>query len=175
MPAQAARMARERYPFTPEADANALLASSGTALLIGLCLEQQVRSEKAMSGPLRLRERLGHLDARRIAAMRDPAIQAVFRATPAIHRFPGMMAKRVKALCKIIASEYGDDGATVWAGTRSAQEVYDRLLALPGFGTAKAGAGVRILGKFGRYPLRGWERFGEDADLPWLFKNGKRL
>ncbi len=168
-------MARAAYPFTPEEEANRLLGASGTALLIGLCLEQQVRSEKAMSGPLRLRERLGHLDAKKIAAMTDAKIEAVFRAQPAIHRFPAMMARRVKALCKVLAGEYGGDGSRVWARARSAEEVYGRLLELPGFGAGKAGCGVRILARFGGWPLEGWQRFGDEADMPWVFKNGKRL
>lgn len=168
-------MAKARYPFTPDENANKLLADTGTALLIGLCLEQQVRSEKAMSGPRDLRERLGHLDARKIAAMSDAKIDAVFRAKPAIHRFPGMMAKRVKALCKQIATDYDGDGARLWARARSADEVYARLRELSGFGEGKAASGVRILAKFGHYPLRGWERFSSDEELPWLYKNGKRV
>ena len=175
MPAQGSGVPRASYPFTPEDDANALLAESGTALLIGLCLEQQVRSEKAMSGPLRIRERLGHLDAAKIGTLRDATIESVFAAKPAIHRFPGMMARRVKALCKVITSEYRGDGANLWKDRRSAEEIYDRLLALPGFGAGKAGCGVRILAKFGHVPLRGWQRFGDEADMPWVFKNGKRV
>ena len=168
-------MPKPRYPFTPSESANALLARSGTALLIGLCLEQQVRSEKAMSGPLAIGERLGHLDARKIAALPDKKIDAVFRAQPAIHRFPGMMAKRVKALCKSIAGEYGNDGGRLWRRVRSADEVYRRLRELPGFGDAKAASGVRILGKFGHLPLEGWKRFSSDAELPWVYADGKRV
>ena len=168
-------MPKPRYPFTPDDGANDLLAESGTALLIGLCLEQQVRSEKAMVGPFVLRERVGHLDARKIAAMTDPKIVATFRAKPAIHRFPGMMAKRVKALCAQITSEYGGDGSRLWERVRSADEVYRRLLELPGFGDAKASCGVRILAKFGKRPLQGWQRFASDEDLPWVYRHGKRV
>src|SRR6516225_9832085 len=90
------------YPFTPNAEANALLAHDGTALLIGLCLDQQVRTEKAMVGPYELGRRLGTLDAKAIAATPPAKLDRVFREPPALHRFPGMMAKRVRALCKII-------------------------------------------------------------------------
>jgi uncharacterized HhH-GPD family protein len=168
-------MSKARYPFTPDPSANALLAADGTALLIGLCLEQQVRSEKAMSGPYHLRQRIGHLDARKIAAMPDAKIDKAFREKPALHRFPGMMAKRVKALCKQIADEYDGDGARVWARVRSADEVYRRLRELPGFGDGKAACGVRILAKFGGRTLDGWRRFASDGDLPWLYEDGKRL
>ena len=168
-------MPKADYPFTPDENANKLLASSGTALLIGLCLEQQVRSAKAMSGPYVLKERLGYLDAAKIAKVPDAKIQAVFRKAPAIHRFPGMMAKRVKALCARIADDYGNDGSRVWARQTSAEEVYRRLRDLPGFGDDKAASGVRILGKFGGRQLDGWRRYSTDEYLPWLYKDGERI
>jgi len=168
-------MAQPNYPFTPDEAANRLLASSGTALLIGLCLEQQVRSEKAMSGPYELRKRLGHLDARTIAKMPPAKLEAAFAMKPALHRFPRMMARRVQALCEQIAGEYGGDGANVWQGVTSGQELYWRLRTLAGFGEGKAASGVRVLAKFGKYKLDGWRAIGDDQDLPWVFKNGKRV
>src|SRR5579872_6440585 len=124
-------------PFTPNPDANALLAHNGNAFLIAMCLEQQVRSEKAMIGPLVLLQRLGHLDVRRIARMPAQRLDAIFRKSPALHRFPGMMAKRVRALCNVISSEYRGDGATVWLRAKTAEEAYRQFLTLPGFGEAK--------------------------------------
>lgn len=167
-------MAKSLYPFTPNDAANALLAKDGTALLIGLCLEQQVRTEKAMMGPYDLRRRLGTLDAKKIAAMSPARLDRVFRETPAIHRFPGMMAKRVRALCAAIAQDYGGKGARIWENAKNADEVYERLLALPGFGKGKASSGVRILGKFGRKKLPGWRTYSGEADMPWIIKDGKR-
>lgn len=169
------RPATERYPFTPDAHKNELLATSGTALLIGMCLDQQVRTEKAMSGPYELRERIGHLDAKKIAAMRPSSLDAAFRRTPALHRYPGMMAKRVRALCAIIATDYSDDGARLWKDVKTAQEVYDRLRALPGFGEGKAAAGVHILVKYGKAKLAGWRRYAREENLPWEFKSGKKV
>ncbi len=168
------RMAKSSYPFTPNAAANALLARDGTALLIGLCLEQQVRTEKAMIGPYELRRRLGTLDAAKIAALSPGKLDKIFREKPALHRYPGMMAKRVRAVCAAIVEDYGGKGARLWQGARRADEVYERLLALPGFGKAKATAGVRILGKFGGVKLAGWRGYSCEADMPWLFKDGKR-
>jgi len=167
-------MAKSLYPFTPNDAANELLAKDGTALLIGLCLEQQVRTEKAMSGPYELRRRLGTIDAKKIAAIPPARLDKVFRESPAIHRYPGMMAKRVRALCATIAKEYGGKGARVWEGTTDAEQVYERMLALPGFGKAKATAAVRILGQFGGVKLPGWRKYSCDADMPWVIKNGKR-
>ena len=158
------------YPFTANADANALLAKDGTALLIGLCLDQQVRTEKAMIGPYDLRSRLGKLDAKAIAATPPAKLDRIFRAPPAIHRFPGMMAKRVRALCKIIAQEYGGRGARIWERETDAAKVYERLLALPGFGKSKAAVGVNILAKFGGKKMRGASAYRCDADLPWVIR-----
>jgi uncharacterized HhH-GPD family protein len=170
-----AGLSNENYPFTPDHAKNALLAQSGTALLIGMCLDQQVRTEKAMSGPYDLRERIGTLDAKKIAAMAPAKLNAVFRRTPALHRYPGMMAKRVRALCAIIAKEYANDGARVWSDAASADDLYKRLRALPGFGDGKAASGVHILAKYGKKKLRGWQRYACEQDLPWEFKGGKKV
>jgi uncharacterized HhH-GPD family protein len=170
-----ARGASASYPFTPEPAANALLAESGTALLIGLCLEQQVRSEKAMVGPYHLRARIGHLDAKKIASLRPATLDAAFRRPTALHRFPGMMAKRVRALCAIVAQEYGSDGARVWEGVSDAKQLYQRFKELPGFGESKAACAVRILAKYGKKKISGWQRYASDDDLPWEFKSGKKI
>ncbi|MDQ6766929.1 MAG: Fe-S cluster assembly protein HesB [Candidatus Eremiobacteraeota bacterium] len=166
---------KETYPFTPDRDKNALLAQSGTALLIGMCLDQQVRTEKAMSGPYDLRARLGNLDAKKIAALPAARLVAAFRRTPALHRYPGMMAKRVRALCAIIASEYHNDGARVWADATNADELYERFRSLPGFGDGKAATGVYILAKYGQKKLSGWRRYACEENLPWEFEAGKKV
>jgi len=167
-------MAKSSYPFTSNEAANALLAKDGTALLIGLCLDQQIRTEKAMGGPYELRKRLGTIDAAKIARTPLPRLDRVFRESPALHRFPGSMAKRVKALCEVIASEYGGRGSRVWSAAKSSDEVYERLLALPGFGKDKASAGVYMLARFGGVKLPGWRSYRCDAALPWVIKDGKR-
>jgi len=51
----------------PKADA--LLNSNGTALLIGMLLDQQVPMEWAFTGPYTIKQRLGHCDASKIAAI----------------------------------------------------------------------------------------------------------
>lgn len=163
------------YPFTPDHEKNELLARSGTALLIGMCLDQQVRTEKAMSGPFDLRARLGHLDAKKIAATRPAALDKVFRRVPALHRYPGLMAKRVRALCADIARDYAGDGARLWAAVTSAEEVYRRALALPGFGPGKAAVLVHILVRYGKLALDGWRRYAREDDLPWEFSDGKKV
>jgi uncharacterized HhH-GPD family protein len=140
----------------PEADK--LLEEDPLALLIGLVLDQQVKMEKAFSGPYELKQRLGQLDATAIAAMEPEALDAVFRQRPALHRFPGNMARRVQKLCQMVAAEYGGDAGAVWRDVRDGDELARRISALPGFGDMKVRITVSVLAKkFGVTPP-GWER-----------------
>jgi len=163
------------YPFTPNDDANRLLAQDGTAMLIGMCLDQQVRTETAFAGPFRRRERIRTSDAAKIAALPQSKRAAACRTNPALHRYPGMMSERVRALCSTIVRDYAGKGARVWTGIKTGEAAFERLVALPGFGQAKANCGVRILGKFCRVPVAGWPPFGRDGDLPWGSDDGRRI
>ena len=73
--------------FTDSDEANALIASDPLALLVGFVLDQQVTVQKAFAGPLELRERLGAFDADTLASA---DLEPVFRARPALHRYPGV-------------------------------------------------------------------------------------
>lgn len=139
----------------PEGDR--LLQRDGTALLIGMLLDQQVPMEWAFTGPYTIKSRLGHVDAAKIAAMDVERFVAVCREKPAIHRFPDSMARRIHALCTAIAERYRGKGANVWAGVDDAAELFRRLRELPGFGEEKAQIFVALLGKrFGVRP-KGWK------------------
>ena len=136
--------------FTGDDQADALLARDPLALLIGFALDQQVTVQTAFAGPLKLEQRLGHLDAARIAAMDPAALEAAFRERPAVHRFPGNMAKRVQALCATIASEYDGDAARVWTDATDAADLERRIRELPGFGDMKVIAlGSTLAKRFG--------------------------
>jgi uncharacterized HhH-GPD family protein len=149
--------APDQLHFTGDEDANRLLATDPNALLIGFVLDQQVPVPKAFSGPLALKERLGHLDPARIAATDPEELAAAFRQTPAIHRFPGTMAERVQALCRTLADSYDGDGSRVWTEAASGTDLAERLGALPGIGDMKVRALVATLVKrFGVKPP-GWE------------------
>jgi uncharacterized HhH-GPD family protein len=124
----------DRLYFTDSDEANALIASDPMALLIGFALDQQVTVEKAFAGPLALRERLGSLDARVLA---DADLEPLFREKPAIHRFPGSMAKRVHELAVHVRDEYGGEAAGVWTEATDGQELRANIAALPGFGEMK--------------------------------------
>jgi uncharacterized HhH-GPD family protein len=134
----------DRLHFTDSDAANELLVQEPLALLIGFALDQQVTVQKAFSGPLVLRERAGTLDAAALAAM---DLEPVFRERPAIHRFPGAMARRVHDLVAHIESEYGGDAARVWTDASSPEDLRARLEALPGFGEMKVNSLAAVLAR----------------------------
>jgi uncharacterized HhH-GPD family protein len=127
----------EALYLTDSAEANELIAQDPLALLIGFALDQQVTVPTAFIGPQRLKERIGELDAAAIAAMDPAELEAVFRQRPAIHRFPGSMARRVQELCAVVTEEYGGRAERVWAEARDAADLRKRIGALPGFGAMK--------------------------------------
>ncbi len=139
--------AAKALPFTGDPEADRLLVADPFALLVGFALDQQVSVQKAFSGPLELRRRIGHLDPARIAAMDPAELDSVFRARPALHRFPGAMATRVHALATAITNDYGGDAARVWGGAADAADLERRLLGLPSIGEMKAGSIMAILAK----------------------------
>jgi uncharacterized HhH-GPD family protein len=147
----------DHLPFTGNDDADRLLAEDPLALLIGFALDQQVTVQKAFSGPHELRARLGTLDAATLSTMEYERFEAAFRTPPALHRFPGNMAKRVRELCAVVAERYDGDASRVWTGAADARDLRARLMALPGIGEMKAGTIVALLGK--RYGIKppGWD------------------
>ena len=140
-------MPADRLHFTGDADADRLLVTEPLALLIGFALDQQVTVQKAFSGPLELTRRLGHLDAARIAATPPEELDRAFRQRPALHRFPGAMAKRVRELCAVVAEQYGGDAARIWTDAADGPDLRRRLLALPAFGPMKADGVIAILAR----------------------------
>jgi uncharacterized HhH-GPD family protein len=147
----------ERLYFTESDEANALIASDPMALLIGFALDQQVTVQKAFSGPLAIKERLGTLDA---AALAAADLEPVFRERPAVHRFPGSMAKKVQALAVHVRDTYDGDAARVWTDAADSAQLRANLAALHGFGEMKVKALGSVLAK----------RFGVEAAaelVPW--------
>jgi uncharacterized HhH-GPD family protein len=140
----------ERLYFTESDEANALIASDPMALLVGFALDQQVTVQKAFSGPLVIKERLGTLDA---AALASADLEPIFRERPAVHRFPGAMAKRVQELAAHVRDQYDGDAARVWTDAGDATALRANLAGLPGFGEMKVKALGAVLAK----------RFGVEA------------
>ena len=147
----------DRLHFTDSDEANELIATDPMALLIGFALDQQVTVQKAFSGPLALRQRLGSLDADTLAST---DLAPIFREPPAIHRFPGNMALRVQDLAAYVRDNYDGDAARVWTDAADAEELRANTGALPGFGGMKIKALGAVLAK----------RYGVEAAqelIPW--------
>ncbi len=149
--------AKSPLRYTGDEAADRLLAEDPLALLIGMVLDQQVPIEKAFRGPYDLRERIGHLDARRIARMDPARLEEAFRTRPALHRFPTSMAKRVQELCRVVTDDYGGDPARLWTAAPDAATLATRLRALPGFGEPKVRTLISILAKRLGIQPSGWE------------------
>ncbi len=147
-------------PITGDASADRLLVDDPLALLVGMMLDQQVPMEWAFRSPLVLKERLGGtLDAAAIASMPPEELDEIFRAKPALHRYPGNMAKRTQILCRHLVDFYDGDPAVVWTGAGSAEDLYRRIRELPGYGEQKARIFLAVLGKrLGRAP-DGWQEY----------------
>jgi uncharacterized HhH-GPD family protein len=139
----------DRLYFTDSDEANALIASDPMALLVGFALDQQITVQQAFTGPLLLKERLGAIDADTLASA---DLEPVFRAKPAVHRYPGAMAKRVHDLAVHVLDQYGGEAERVWTGASDAQELRSNIAALPGFGEMKVKSLGAVLAK--RYKLK---------------------
>ncbi len=144
--------------ITGDPAADGLLNSDPLALMIGMLLDQQVPMEWAFASPLKLRDRLGgQLDATAIAALPLEELEVAFKGPPALHRFPGSMAKRTHQLCQHLVDAHDGDAADVWTGVTSGADLFARVRALPGFGGEKAKIFMALLAKrFGVAP-EGWE------------------
>src|SRR2546423_7232617 len=139
--------APDRLHFTGNGEADELLALEPFALLVGFALDQQVPVQTAFSGPLKLKQRLGTLDPGKVAATDPAKLEAIFREKPAIHRFPGNMAKRVQDLAALIAADYEGDAARVWSEAADGEDLRRRISELPGFGEMKIKAFGAVLAK----------------------------
>lgn len=145
--------------ITGDLEADELLNTDPLALLIGMLLDQQVPMEWAFSSPLRLRQRLGGgLDAAAIANMPLEELEVAFKGPPALHRYPGSMAKRTQQLCAHLVEHHGGDAEQLWSDVATGAGLHRRLRALPGFGVEKAKIFMALLAKrFGVRPP-GWEK-----------------
>ncbi len=150
------------------AEADELLTNDPLALLIGMVLDQQIPLERAFAAPYELSARLGRaLDVTELAEFDPDELGAIFSRPPALHRFPGSMAKRVQSLCRLILDSYDGDAAAVWTSTADGPVLLKQVAALPGFGEQKAKIFVALLGKQLGVTPPGWREacapFGEDG------------
>jgi uncharacterized HhH-GPD family protein len=147
-----------KLQLVQETAADALLAANPFALLVGMLLDQQVPMEIAFAGPKKIADRMGGFDATEIADYDPDKFAALCSERPAVHRFPGSMAKRIQALAQIIVDEYSGDATALWtAGDPDGPELLGRLKGLPGFGDQKARIFLALLGKQYGVTPPGWQ------------------
>ncbi|QZY27879.1 HhH-GPD-type base excision DNA repair protein [Nocardioides coralli] len=144
--------------ITGDDHADEVLTGSPFALLVGMMLDQQYPMEHAFRGPAKVLDRFGSLEPAAIAAA-DPDEFAELCATPpAIHRFPGSMARRLQELARIVADEHEGDASRLWTGATDAKDLLRRIQALPGFGKQKSQIFVALLAKQLGVRPPGWEQ-----------------
>jgi uncharacterized HhH-GPD family protein len=141
--------------FTEDEEAARLLAEDPFALLVGFALDQQITVQQAFMGPLRIKQRVGTLDPATIA---KTDLEPVFKEKPAVHRFPGSMARRVQDLAAAIVEDYDGHAERVWTEAADADDLRERLGALPGFGEMKVRTTGAVLAK----------RFGVEIAQPFV-------
>ena len=159
--------------ITGDAAADELLSSDPLALLVGMLLDQQVPMETAFAGPAKIRDRLGTLDASTLARESEERLTEVFRTPPAVHRYPGSMAGRTRALAQAIEDDWDGDASAIWTredasgNAPDGAAVLQRLKALPGFGEQKAKIFLALLGKQRGLAADGWRSaagaYGEEG------------
>lgn len=155
-----------RLSQQPEADE--LLSRSPLAVMVGMLLDQQVPMEWAFTGPYTIAQRMGDddLDAHAIAAYDPDEFAALLSQKPAVHRYPGSMAKRVQQLCQYLVDHYDGDASAVWRGVPTGKEVLKRLNDLPGYGKQKPQILLALLGKQMGVTPEGWREaagpYGEE-------------
>ena len=153
--------------ITGDTTADGLLNTHGTALLLGMLLDQQVPMEWAFAGPAKLYQRLGHLDATLIAATPVDEFVAVCTAKPAIHRFPAASTVHTSWMRRPIAAEYDGVAENLWRDVPDGATLYSRLHALPGFGDEKSKIFIAVLAKTQGVRPEGWQdaagKFGDEV------------
>ena len=158
--------------ITGDADADALLSEEPLALLIGMLLDQKVPMETAFAGPAKLLDRIGTLDPKKIADYDADELEAVFRVTPSIHRYPGSMAGRAQAMAAAIVETWGGETSAIWTkGDPDGAEILKRLKALPGFGEQKAKIFLALLGKQYGVTADGWRESAGDYGLEGSYRS----
>ncbi len=140
---------KEEGTLTGEIEQDDRLREDPNAALLGLLYDQRVRAESAFTGPLRLKDRLGHLDMAKIAAMDFEEFQEHFSESPAVHRFTNKMAENTQEVAGLIAEQYDGNAANMWNDGADLDTIEKRLQDLPGFGPAKASKVKYVLHYFG--------------------------
>src|SRR4051794_7392798 len=152
-----------------DAAADELLSRDPLALVVGMLLDQQFPMERAFAAPRLLADRLG-VDGLSAAALADAdpdELTRVFQGPPALHRYPGSMAGRTQALCRLLVERYDGRAENLWADVPDGTTLLRRVGELPGFGAQKSKIFVALLGKQYGVTPPGWREaagaYGDDG------------
>lgn len=158
--------------FTGDDAADRLLSTDPFALLVGMLLDQQVPMETAFAGPGKLAQRLESFTPEAVAALDADELTEAMREKPAVHRYPGSMAKRIQALAATIVEDYDGRTERIWTdGAPDGPEILRRLKALPGYGEQKAKIFLALLGKQGGLEAAGWREAAGDYGEAGSFRS----
>lgn len=159
-----------KLALSQDPDADQLLTDDPLALLVGMVLDQQIPLEWAFRGPYELKQRLGRdLDAADLASMDPEVLAKAFSERPALHRYPGSMAKRVHELCQQLVEDYDGRAERVWTDAKTGEQLYRNLKRLPGFGEQKARIFLALLAKQLGVKPHGWKDQAGDYGKPGTF------
>lgn len=145
--------------LTDDPAADRFLAEDPNALLLGVLYDSQYQTRRAFAIPLKLQERLGHADLRRMVDDGEDPLLEAFRLRPALHRFPAKFARQTYQLAQVIVADYEADASRIWTGAEDVGDLGRRLMALPCFGTEKTSWTVGMLGRLGLISFTGWEEY----------------
>ncbi len=150
--------------ITQDDAADELLSRDPLALLLGMLFDQQFPMERAFSGPRLLADRMGvdTLSAAGLADADPEQVTAWFQGPPAVHRYPGSMAARTQALCRLLVERYDGRAEALWADVPDGATLLRRVGQLPGFGAQKARIFVALLGKQYGVTPPGWREAAGD-------------
>ena len=149
--------------------ADELLGRDPLALVLGMLLDQQFPMERAFAGPALLAQRLGvsTLSAQDLAEVAPERLKEVFTGPPAVHRYPGSMAERTQAVCRLLVERYDGRAEGLWDDVPDGATLLRRIGELPGFGAQKAKILVALLGKQYGVTPPGWREaagdYGDDG------------
>jgi uncharacterized HhH-GPD family protein len=145
--------------LTDDPEADRFLGEDPNALLLGVLYDSQFSTRKAFAIPLKLKQRLGHLDMARLASEDTTELVAAFRQSPALHRFPRKFAEMTQQLAADIVADYGGDASRIWREAEDVDDLGERLMDLPCFGVEKTNWTVGMLGRLGDLSFDSWEDY----------------
>jgi uncharacterized HhH-GPD family protein len=150
--------------ITQDDAADDLLGRDPLALLLGMLFDQQFPMERAFAGPRLLADRMGvdRLSAADLADADPEKVSAWFQGPPAVHRYPGSMAGRAQAVCRLLVERYDGRAEALWADVPDGATLLRRVGQLPGFGAQKARIFVALLGKQYGVTPPGWREAAGD-------------